>query len=407
MIRTVPRDIIPLEWTVLARAAAGALLPPLGVEKTRTALRKAVSTAGGCKHVFLVSSARAGLLWLFEELAQRRPGGEVILGNYNFFAVERAVRQAGLVPVLVDANDTWGEPDPAAVQELIGPRTAGLVVGHHFGRPSQMDVWCGLAKEHGLEIVEDCAHAFGARHGGRSVGTFGLGGAFSLSLTKGLTGVGGGIVVTDNDDVVRTLSRREQALPEPPGRPVASEVISAAGGKFLLDTGLYPCVVRFVPGLVPADGAPDALDRAMTEVPAPENVAPSPPMALAGSYASAAISHLARVPEELATRREVARTILADNKWRRLGLPAFEEGRESSWLVIPVRTPEVGALRRQLLSEGFDTRRDYLTAIDADERRFPFTARLVREGLYLPLRALRDASEAWRLAEALRRFDRG
>jgi hypothetical protein len=219
--------------------------------------------------------------------------------------------------------------------------------------------------------------------------------------------VGGGIVVTDNDDVVRTLSRREQALPEPPGRPVASEVISAAGGKFLLDTGLYPCVVRFVPGLVPADGAPDALDRAMTEVPAPENVAPSPPMALAGSYASAAISHLARVPEELATRREVARTILADNKWRRLGLPAFEEGRESSWLVIPVRTPEVGALRRQLLSEGFDTRRDYLTAIDADERRFPFTARLVREGLYLPLRALRDASEAWRLAEALRRFDRG
>jgi hypothetical protein len=406
-LTTLPRDVVPLSWLALLRSAARSLVTGTDDTDAREQLRRGVAQALAIDHVFLISSARAGLRWLLDVVARRVPGGEVILTNYNFFAVMRAVEHAGLVPVLTDAANTWGEPDPAAVEARIGPRTAALLVAHHFGRPSNMDTWVELGRRHGLALIEDCAHAFGARFDGRSVGAFGMGGVFSLSLTKGFTGMAGGVVVTADPEIARILGPYEAVLPPLPRRAVVAAVLSAAGGKALLDTRLYPTLARTLPLFAPDASGADPLDRIMAEPPEPPGLRPPGAHALPGTFAQAALSHLPSVAGELAARRRAARVILSGGSWHRLELPSWETDRLSTALVIPVRTRpgERDPLRRYLLREGFDTRRDYLTAMNDDAATFPVTAHLVRDGLYLPMRALHHQPQVLALARALRGFD--
>lgn len=368
----------------------------------REELREALQEALGVPSVFLVSSARAGLLWLLERVAARHPGAEVVLWNYNFFAVPDMVRLAGLTPVLVDSAGENGEPSPEAVERAIGPSTRALLVSHHFGRPSDMKVWTDLARRRGLAIVEDCAHAFGARVQGRSVGAFGLGGAFSLSLTKGLTGVAGGVVVTADPDVAQDLAARELALPPPAGWSVGAALAKAILGKVLLGRWSYAWLGH-LPNVALQHLGADPFDRLMTEQPAQGGVASST-TALHSAFAAIARQHLRRADSEAESRRAAARALIDAHPWRRLRMPAWEEDRRATYLNFVVRTDDPRRLRLRLLRAGFDTRRDYLRAIDDDPGRFPVSARLPREGVYLPIKSL-GPGEIDRLAATLRAAD--
>lgn len=367
----------------------------------RAALRREMAAAG----VGLVGSARLGLHWLLAALAEQHPGGEVLLWGYNFFAVPDMVRQCGLVPVFIDADDASGEPSLQAAERLVGPRTCGLLVSHHFGRPATMDVWTGLATRHGLTVIEDCAHAFGARWGDRSVGLFGAGGAFSLSLTKGLTGVAGGVVVTADPAVAEALARWEASLAAPSFVHVAGAFAGALVAKLLFSRPSYAVLVHTANRACNAAGA-DPLDRLMTEAPAPPVAPVDLARRLAPAFAEVALAHLPSVGQEIQTRRAAARAILAARNWQRLDMPAWETDRLATYLNFVVRTPEPDALRRHLLADGFDTRRDYLGPM-ADARTLPVATRLARQGVYLPVRSLSAAADVDKLIASLTRFDVG
>jgi len=99
--------------------------------------------------------------------------------------------------------------DPAAVRDRITPRTRAIVPVHFAGRACDMDALMEIGREHGLIVIEDCAHAIETTWRGRAVGTFGDYGCFSFYVTKNvMTGEGGMILTRDADaaDRLRVLA---------------------------------------------------------------------------------------------------------------------------------------------------------------------------------------------------------
>lgn len=399
-----PRDDVPVSSRALAQAFLRALSARDGALSVQ--LRERLRAKLEASTVCLLGSARVGLWRLLVELGTRHPGAEIVLWGYNFFAVPDMARLAGLVPVFVDAASTNGEPDPDAVEKVIGPRTRGLLVSHHFGRPSSMDAWTSLAGRHGLTIIEDCAHAFGARYAGRSVGLFGSGGVFSLSLTKGLTGVAGGVLISNDAELGPRLSAWEAGLPMPEQVGVAGAVVSALLGKVMLSPPTYTAAFHLPNRILSQVGA-DPIDSLMTETPAPPGDPSDLERGLAPAFAGVALAHLQSVEGETTRRRDIARSIIEAKRWRRLEMPAWETDREATFLNFVVRTPEPSRLRRHLLAAGFDTRMDYLRPALAEETALPMATRLAREGVYLPIRSLYRQKEVVRLIDRLSSFDEG
>ena len=122
-------------------------------------------------------------------------GAEVITTAMTFCATANAIVHAGATPVFADCERATLNLDPDDVRRKITPRTRALLPVHFAGRPCDMTALGAIAREHGLAIVEDCAHAIESTIDGRHCGTFGDLGCFSFYVTKNLTTVEGGMVV--------------------------------------------------------------------------------------------------------------------------------------------------------------------------------------------------------------------
>ena len=130
-----------------------------------------------------VSSCTAALHLALRAL-RLEPGSEVITTAMTFCATANAIVHAGLTPVFVDCERDTMNIDPAALAARIGPRTGALLPVHFAGRPCDMGRIMDLARERGVRVVEDCAHAIEATVDGRHCGTFGDFGCFSFYVTK-------------------------------------------------------------------------------------------------------------------------------------------------------------------------------------------------------------------------------
>ena len=136
--------------------------------------------------------------------ANLEPGGEVITTPLTFCATVNAIIHAGLVPVLADVDSATQCISPGAIEAAITPRTQAIVPVHFAGHPCDMDAIMGIARRHGLKVIEDCAHAIETEYHGRKAGTFGEFGCFSFYATKNVvTGEGGMILGADEDLIAR------------------------------------------------------------------------------------------------------------------------------------------------------------------------------------------------------------
>ena len=127
-----------------------------------------------------------------------RPGDEVIVPAYTFFASTTPILQCGATPVFCDVEEQTLVADPAHVERLITPRTKAICVVHVWGNPAKMDAFLEIARRHRVALIEDCSHAPGASYAGRPVGAWGDIGCFSLQGAKAVSGGEAGIAVTDD-----------------------------------------------------------------------------------------------------------------------------------------------------------------------------------------------------------------
>lgn len=164
------------------------------------AFEAAFAEAVGAKFAVAVSSATAGL-HLGLNAHGIGPGDEVLVPTMTFVATAGAVIHSGAQPKLVDCDlDTLNISVEDAARRC-GPKTRAIVPVHFAGHPCPMDQIHALAREKNLLVMEDAAHAFPAKFGGRTVGSLSPLTAFSFYVTKNFTTGEGGMVTTDDETV--------------------------------------------------------------------------------------------------------------------------------------------------------------------------------------------------------------
>lgn len=134
-----------------------------------------------------------------------QPGDEVITTPMTFAATANSIIHSGANVVFADCEPDTMNLDPEAVRAAITPSTRAILPVHFAGRACDMDALRTVAGEHGLRIIEDCAHAIETEIDGRHVGTFGDAGCFSFYVTKNLVTGEGGMLTTDDPDLAERV----------------------------------------------------------------------------------------------------------------------------------------------------------------------------------------------------------
>ncbi len=276
--------------------------------ETQAFERELVEYLGGDLHAVAVNSATAGLHLALEAIGVG-PGDEVIAPTLTFTATVEVARYLGADAVLVDVDPVTLNIDPARIEAAITPRTKAIMPVHYGGLACDMAAILDIAARHGLQVVEDAAHALPSTHGGTLVGQLpSAATVFSFYANKTITTGEGGMVVT-----------RDSAL--------------VARMKVMRLHGI----------------SRDAFDRFTSRVPAwyYEVVAPGFKYNLTDMAAALGRVQLARLPAFLQRRRQLAARYLAELRDLPLQLPTeAPAGDTHAWHLFVLRLSDAARSTR-------------------------------------------------------------
>jgi dTDP-4-amino-4,6-dideoxygalactose transaminase len=157
----------------------------------------------GVKHCIAMCNATIGL-----EIAIKATGltGEVIVPSFTFIATAHALQWQGISPVFCDVDPLTHNLDPTRLEQLITPKTTGILAVHLWGRPCNIEALTDIARHHRLVLLFDAAHAFACSHAGHFLGGGGDAEVFSFHATKFFNTFEGGAITT-NDDALAEKAR--------------------------------------------------------------------------------------------------------------------------------------------------------------------------------------------------------
>jgi dTDP-4-amino-4,6-dideoxygalactose transaminase len=208
-------------------------------------LEAALGQAFDGRQVSLVSN---GMLALTVAIDAAGLEGEVITTPYSFVATTHSVKMGRLTPVFVDIRPDDLNIDPDRIEAAITPRTCAVVAVHCYGNPCAVEAIEAIAQRHGLAVIYDAAHAFGARVNGQSLLAFGDYATLSFHATKVFNTFEGGAIVTGSAenkvqiDVLKNFGiTSESSIPAIGGNAKMSEFNAALG---LLQLNHFAEVVR-------------------------------------------------------------------------------------------------------------------------------------------------------------------
>lgn len=165
-------------------------------------LERRIAELAGVKHCVAMCNATVAL-----EIVIRALGlsGEVIVPSFTFVATAHALQWQEITPVFCDVDPKTHNLDPNRVEQMITPRTTGIIGVHLWGRPCAVEELTEIALRRGLRLLFDAAHAFGCSYKGRMFGGFGDAEVYSFHATKFFNSFEGGAVVTNDDELARKL----------------------------------------------------------------------------------------------------------------------------------------------------------------------------------------------------------
>jgi len=156
----------------------------------------------GAKHCIAMCNGTVAL-----EIATRALGltGEVIVPSFTFVATAHALQWQEITPVFCDIEPDKHCIDPLRVEELITPRTTGIIGVHLWGRTCDVEALEEIASRRNLRLLFDASHSFSCTHRGRMVGSLGNCEIFSFHATKFVNTFEGGAVVTNDDELAAKM----------------------------------------------------------------------------------------------------------------------------------------------------------------------------------------------------------
>ncbi|MGB8624142.1 MAG: aminotransferase class I/II-fold pyridoxal phosphate-dependent enzyme [Paracoccaceae bacterium] len=165
-----------------------------------TLLEKEFAALMAAKFALAVSSCSSALFLSLKALDLPR-GAKVLIPAFTFAAVPSAVVHADCRPVLVEVGDNY-RIDMADFEAKLTDDISAVLISHMRGHTSDMDAIMALAAERGVPVIEDAAHSLGTTWHGRNIGTLGRVGCFSFQSYKLVNAGEGGILITDDADII-------------------------------------------------------------------------------------------------------------------------------------------------------------------------------------------------------------
>jgi dTDP-4-amino-4,6-dideoxygalactose transaminase len=164
----------------------------------------------GAKNAFVCDSGRTALFFGIKSM-DIKEGDEVAVQAYTCMVVINAIKMTGAKPVYIDV-DTDFNMDPDDLSKKITDKTKLIIIQHTFGLPAQIDKIIDIAKNHNIKTIEDCAHALGAKHRGKKLGTFADLSIFSFGSDKVLSCNRGGALITNNEKYAKNFEELRSKL---------------------------------------------------------------------------------------------------------------------------------------------------------------------------------------------------
>ena len=168
-----------------------------------TELEGALRQVLGAPFCLLVSNGTLAIQLAIKALGLT---GEIITTPFSYVATTSSVVWEGCTPVFADIDAATLTIDPERVEAAITPRTSAILATHVYGHPCDVDALADIAARHGLSVIYDAAHCFGARFRGRSLATFGDVSTLSFHAIKLFQTVEGGAVIASDATVAHRLS---------------------------------------------------------------------------------------------------------------------------------------------------------------------------------------------------------
>ena len=141
------------------------------------------------------------------EIAVRALGmkGEVIVPSFTFVATAHCLQWQEITPVFCDVDPVSHSIDPAKIEQLITPKTTGIIAVHLWGIPCNVEALQSIAERHNLKLLYDASHAMGGSHRGKMIGNFGDAEVFSFHATKFVNCFEGGAICTNDEETAQKI----------------------------------------------------------------------------------------------------------------------------------------------------------------------------------------------------------
>jgi len=203
----IPMFLPFVSGKAIARAAAILQTTFIGAGDTVKEFEDAIEKRFGFKGLLTINGTCA--LRLALAIAGVGPGDEVISVSQTCTATNTPILEQYAIPQFADIQFDTGNIDPNDIEHRITEKTKAIMCVHWAGYPCDLDEIHTIAKKYNLPVIEDAAHALGARYHGQNIGAISEYTMFSFGAIKHLTTVNGGmLVVSDKDKFQEAIQRR-------------------------------------------------------------------------------------------------------------------------------------------------------------------------------------------------------
>lgn len=179
---------------------------------------------------------------------------EVITQAYTCLAVAQAILWAKATPVYVDIKQDTYNTTPTKIKRAITAKTKAVILQNTFGLPSEIDEVIEVINKENekrqpkdkILIIEDCAHALGAKYKGKKVGEWGDAAFFSFGQEKVVSCTQGGLALSKDPDITNRLFKEHQQMRVQPLRHTLRAVLHPLFWNFINRTYYFPDIPKFL-----------------------------------------------------------------------------------------------------------------------------------------------------------------
>ena len=234
----IPRRTITF-YPKMGRDVIRTLARPGGAHRVR-AFEDAFARYIGTGHALSTCSGTDAMLLILDALGLQR-GDHLLSTAYTIRPLVQTLLARGFDLELLDISTEDFNVSVDDLRRKVRNRTKAVIVTHMFGVPARMDAIKAALSGHGCTLIEDAAHAHGAKYGGRRCGSLADAAFFSFDQVKPVSTFGGGMVVTDDDGLAEEMRRRLTGAPIPTRR--LSNVVMGYAEHAVVNSPLFSGVV--------------------------------------------------------------------------------------------------------------------------------------------------------------------